>query len=79
MPIITELIDSETDNVTLRKSTYPATAGSERAARPHIPSVAEMRESQRLGSVGNGTSSQDYGDMQGSNNMGTGKESAEKD
>jgi hypothetical protein len=40
---------------------------------PNTPSVAEMRESQRVGSVGTGTQSESYADMQACFNMGTGK------
>ncbi len=62
MPKITEIIDSKTDNVTSDKTLYPATAGSDEAQRPHIPSVKAMRESQAKGSEGLGTADKSFAD-----------------
>jgi hypothetical protein len=49
---------------------------SDGGSDPNTPTVAEMRESQRKGSVGTGTQSDDYGTMQADFNMGTGKAGA---
>lgn len=38
-----------------------------------LPSIEELRESQRLGSVGKGTQSQEYCDMMDMFNQGTGE------
>jgi hypothetical protein len=40
---------------------------------PNTPSVAEMRESQRKGSIGTGTQSESYADQEACFNMGTGE------
>jgi len=72
MPIIKEIVDSNTDNITQKNSRYPATAGSEEAARPHLPTIAEMRELQRVGSVGKGTSEKTMGESLQEFNQGDG-------
>jgi len=46
---------------------------SDGGPNPNTPTVAQMRESQRLGSVGKGTNSEDYAESQGAFNMGTGE------
>lgn len=46
---------------------------SDGGPNPNTPSVAEMRESQRAGSVGNGTSPYTYAEKMGCENLGTGK------
>jgi hypothetical protein len=40
---------------------------------PNTPSVAEMRSSQRMGSVGKGTQSESYADQEANFNVGTGE------
>jgi hypothetical protein len=40
---------------------------------PNTPSVSAMRESQRLGSIGKGTQSEDYAQMENAFNVGTGE------
>ena len=57
---ITEIVDSKTDNVNTKKTLYPATAGSDVAQRPHIPSVKAMRESQAAGAEGLGTAEKSF-------------------
>ena len=47
---------------------------SDGGPNPNTPSVKQMRESQRLGSVGKGTQSEDFGQMEACFNMGTGKD-----
>lgn len=46
---------------------------SDGGPNPNTPTVEQMRESQRLGSVGKGTNSEDYAQMQACFNMGTGE------
>lgn len=46
---------------------------SDGGPNPNTPTVEQMRESQRLGSTGKGTQSEDYAQMQACFNMGTGK------
>ena len=41
---------------------------------PNTPSVEQMRQSQRLGSIGKGTQSEDYAQMEACFNMGTGED-----
>jgi hypothetical protein len=46
---------------------------SDGGPNPNTPTVEQMRESQRTGSVGKGTQADDYGQMEGQFNIGTGK------
>ena len=71
MPTIKEIVDSNTDNVTQKNSRYPSTAGSDEAARPHMPSIAEMRDSQQKGSEGKGFSESTLVESLAKDNMGT--------
>ena len=50
---------------------------SDGGPNPNTPSVEQMRESQRLGSVGKGTNSEDYAEMEAAFNMGTGEDGPE--
>jgi hypothetical protein len=59
-------------NVMTAKITEISDGGS----NPKAPSVEQMRESQRMGSVGKGTQSEDYAEMEACFNMGTGKDGA---
>jgi hypothetical protein len=43
-----------------------------------IPSIEQLRESQRQGSIGQGTQSEDYGSMESDFNEGGGQASEEK-
>ena len=45
---------------------------SDGGPNPNTPTVQQMRESQRLGSVGAGTQSESFNQMQGNFNMGVG-------
>ncbi len=50
-----EIVDSKTENVNSRKTTHPATSGTEAARSGGLkPTVAEMRESQAKGATGHG-------------------------
>lgn len=46
---------------------------SDGGSNPNTPTVAQMRESQRLGSIGKGTSAEDYADKMACMNLGTGE------
>lgn len=50
---------------------------SDGGADPNTPTIEQMRESQRQGSVGKGTQSEDYGQIEACFNMGTGRGGAE--
>jgi hypothetical protein len=55
----------------------PNSKSGDKSGTP-MPSVAEMRESQRQGSIGQGTQSESYAGMEASFNEGTGEASDEK-
>lgn len=46
---------------------------SDGGPNPNTPTVAQMRQSQHLGSVGKGTSAEDYADKMACQNLGTGE------
>lgn len=71
MPKFKYVTDSETNLITTDKTIYPATAGSDLAQKPQVPTIEELQASQAKGATGTGYD-QTYADKMASINQGTG-------